>query len=221
MVSSAYQRLLIFLPEILTSTCDSSSPAFHIMYSEYKLNKQSDCSQPCHTHFPIVNQSVIQCPVLTVASWPAYRFLRRQVRWPSTPINLRIFYSLLWFFTVKGFSIVNEAEIGSFSRIPLLSPWLMNVDSLICLLCPFETQLVHWNFSVQVPLKPTLKDFEITLLDCEVSTVMCILCASLNIVWHCPTLRLEWRLPFSSPVATAEFSKSADILSAALLKQDL
>ena len=26
------------------------------------------------------NKSVVPCPVLTVASWPAYRFLKRQVR---------------------------------------------------------------------------------------------------------------------------------------------
>ncbi|CAI9158072.1 unnamed protein product [Rangifer tarandus platyrhynchus] len=32
-VSSAYLRLLIFLPEILISTCASSSLAFHLMYS--------------------------------------------------------------------------------------------------------------------------------------------------------------------------------------------
>jgi len=31
--------------------------------------------------FPIWNQSVVPCPVPTVASWPAYRFLKRQVRW--------------------------------------------------------------------------------------------------------------------------------------------
>ena len=31
------------------------------------------------------------------ASWPAYRFLRRQVRWSSIPISSRIFHSLLWF----------------------------------------------------------------------------------------------------------------------------
>ena len=32
-VSSAYLRLLIFLPAILIPVCDSSSPAFHMMYS--------------------------------------------------------------------------------------------------------------------------------------------------------------------------------------------
>ena len=45
-VSSAYLRLLIFLLEILVPSCSSSSPAFLIMYSEYKLNKQGDNIQP-------------------------------------------------------------------------------------------------------------------------------------------------------------------------------
>ena len=39
---------------------------------------------------------------------------------------------------------------------------------------------------------------------------------SLNILCHCLSLGLEWKLTFSSPVATAEFSKVAGILSAAL-----
>jgi len=42
------------------------------------------------------------------------------------------------------------------------------------------------------------------------------LCSSLVILWHCLSLGLEWKLTFSSPVATAEFSKFAGILSAAL-----
>ena len=41
-VSSAYLRLLIFLPAILIAGCASSSPAFLMMYSAYKLNKQGD-----------------------------------------------------------------------------------------------------------------------------------------------------------------------------------
>ena len=91
-VSHAYQRILIFLLTILIPACASSSPAFLMMYSVYKLNKQGDNILP----FPIGNQSVVSCPVLTVAYWPAYRFLRRQVKWPGTPISLSIFHSLLW-----------------------------------------------------------------------------------------------------------------------------
>ena len=45
-VSSAYLRLLIFLPAILISACASSSLAFCMMHSAYKLNKQGDNIQP-------------------------------------------------------------------------------------------------------------------------------------------------------------------------------
>jgi len=96
-VSSVYVRLLIFLPAFLMPAYASSCPAFLMMYSAYKLNKQGDNIQPWHTSFPIWNQSVVPCPVLIVASWPAYRFLRRQVRWSGIPICLRIFHSLLWY----------------------------------------------------------------------------------------------------------------------------
>ena len=95
-VSSAYLRLLIFLLAILIPACASSSPAFLVMYFAYKLNKQGDNIQPWHTPFPSGNQSVVPCSVLTVASWPAYRFLKRQVRWSGIPISFRIFHSWLW-----------------------------------------------------------------------------------------------------------------------------
>ena len=66
-VSSAYLRLLIFLLAILIPACASPSLAFHMMYSAYKLKKQGDNIQPC-TPFPIWNQSIFPCLVLTVAS---------------------------------------------------------------------------------------------------------------------------------------------------------
>ena len=80
-MSSAYLKLLIFSPAILIPAYAFSSPVFLMMYSAYKLNKQGNNIQPWHTPFPIWNQSAVPCPVLTVASWPAYRFLKRQVRW--------------------------------------------------------------------------------------------------------------------------------------------
>ena len=92
---SAYLRLLIFLPLILIPACDSSSLAFLMIYPASKLNKQGDNIQPRHTPLPILNQSIVPCPVLKVASWPAYSLLRRQVRWSGIPISLRIVRSLL------------------------------------------------------------------------------------------------------------------------------
>ena len=37
--SSVYVKLLTFLPAILIPACDSSSPAFHMMYSAYRFFK--------------------------------------------------------------------------------------------------------------------------------------------------------------------------------------
>ena len=96
MVSSVYLRLLIFLLAVLVPVCTSSNLAFHMRYYAQKLNKQGDNIQPWRTPFLSWNQSVVPCPVLTVASCHAYRFLRRQVRWSGSPISLTIFHSLLW-----------------------------------------------------------------------------------------------------------------------------
>ena len=57
-VSFAYMRLLIFLLAILIPGLDSSSLVFHMRYSTYKLN-----TQPWHNPFPILNQSIVPCPV--------------------------------------------------------------------------------------------------------------------------------------------------------------
>ena len=92
--------------DISLGNLDSSlcfiQPPFCMMYSAQKFNKQGDNIQPWCTPFPFWNQSIVPCPVLTVASWPAYRFLKRQVRWSGIPISWRIFqvccdfHSLLW-----------------------------------------------------------------------------------------------------------------------------
>ena len=104
-VSPAYLSLLIFLLAILIPAYASSSPEFLMMYSAYKLNKQDDNIQPWCTPFLIWNQSVAPCPVLALASWPAYRFLRRQVKWSGIPISWRIFQFVV-IHTVKGFGFV-------------------------------------------------------------------------------------------------------------------
>ena len=72
-----------------------SSPAFLMIYSAYKLNKQGDNIQPWRTPFPLWNQSVVPCPVLTVASWPATAF-------SSGRSGGLVFSSLSEFSTVYG-----------------------------------------------------------------------------------------------------------------------
>ena len=57
----AYLRLLIFLWAILIPACASSSLAFHMMYSAYKLSKQGVNIQTCCTPFSIWNQSIVPC----------------------------------------------------------------------------------------------------------------------------------------------------------------
>ena len=106
---SSSQMLAILIP-----ACASSSLAFHMIYSAYKLNKHDDNTQPWHTPFPIWNQSVVPCLVLTVASWSAYRFLRRQVRWFDIPVSWRIFHSLWWSTQSDGkASAYNAGDLGS------------------------------------------------------------------------------------------------------------
>ena len=108
-VSSAYLRLLI-------AACDSSSPAFHMMYSTYKLNKQGDnIPVTWCTLDTLLSQfctSVVPCPVLTVPSWPVYRFLSRQVRWSGIPISLRIFHSLLCFIKCASFVVTQSKALA-------------------------------------------------------------------------------------------------------------
>ena len=159
MVSSAYLRLLIFLPAILIPACHSSSPVF-LMYSACKLNKQGDNIQPWCSPFLVWNQSVVPCPVLTIVSWPAYRFLRRQVRWSGISIFWRIFYSLLWS-TIKHFGIVNKAEVDVSLELSCFFDDLEDVDNLISGSSAFsKSSLNIWKFMVHILLKPGLENFE-------------------------------------------------------------
>ena len=123
-MSSAYLRLLIFLPAILIPAYASSSPAFYMRYCAYNLNKQCDNIQPWGTPFPIWNQSIVPCPVLTVASWPTYRFLREQLRCSGTPVSWRILQFAV-IHTLKDFSVVNETEwVKLLSHVRLFAtPW--------------------------------------------------------------------------------------------------
>ena len=103
----------------------------HMMYSAHKLNKQGDNIQPCHTPFPILNQFIVPCSVLIVASWPTYRFLRTLVRWSGIPVSLRIFHSFFVSYTVKGFSVDNEAEVNIFLELPCFVYDPVDVGNLI------------------------------------------------------------------------------------------
>ena len=94
-----------------------------------------------------------------VASWPAYRFLRRQIRWSRIPISLRIFLFVV-VYTVKDFSIVNETVVGlflEFSRF-FYDPTMLAIWSLLPL--TFLNPAWTSGFMVHVLLKSGLENFE-------------------------------------------------------------
>ena len=64
--------------------------------------------------------------------------------------------------TVKGFSIVNEAEVDVFFlEFPCFHHDPMDVGTLISgSSASLKPSLYIWKFSIHVLLKPSLKDFE-------------------------------------------------------------
>ena len=78
------------------------------------------------------------------------------------------FNNFSWFVmihTVKGFSIVNEAEVVFFFFLLFL--WSNRFD--LWFLCLYKSSLYIWKFSVHVLLKPSLKYFEHA---CEMSATV-------------------------------------------------
>ena len=109
------------------------------------------------------------CPVLTVASWPAYRFLRRQVNWSGIPISLRIFQFVV-IHTVKGFDVVNKAEIDVFLELSCFFNDPEDVGNLISGSLPFlnpawtsgSSQFTYcWSLAWRI--------LSITLLTCKMN----------------------------------------------------
>ena len=65
---------------------------------------------------------------------------------------------------VKGFSVVNEAEVDAFLEFPCFLHDLINVDNLISGSYAFSKPILYiCKFSVHILLKPSLKNFEYNL----------------------------------------------------------
>ena len=63
--------------------------------------------------------------------------------------------------TVKGFGVVNKAEVDVFLELSCFFDDPTDVDSLIPGSSAFsKSSLNIWNFTVRVPLKPGLENFE-------------------------------------------------------------
>ena len=75
--------------------------------------------------------------------------------------------------TVKGFGIVNKAEIDVFLELSCFFDDPADVGNLICGSSAFSK--TSWNireFMVHVLLKPGLENLSITLLSCEMSAIV-------------------------------------------------
>ena len=75
--------------------------------------------------------------------------------------------------TVKGFGIVNKAEIDVFLELSCFFNGPANVGSLISASSALsKTSLNIWKFTVHVLLRPGLRILSITLLACEMSAIV-------------------------------------------------
>ena len=80
---------------------------------------------------------------LIVTSWPAYKFLRRKVKWSDIPISFKNFPQFIVIHTVKGFGIVNETEVDFFSGILLSFLWSNGCRNLMSESSVFSQSIFH------------------------------------------------------------------------------
>ena len=151
----------MFLLVILIPACDSSSPAFCMMYSAYKLNKQGDNIHTALMYSFSYLEPVCSMPGFNCCFLTCIQVLQEagQVVWYS-----HLFQNFLQFVvihTVKGFSIVNEAEVDVFLEFPCFFYDPADVGNLISGSSAFsKSSLNIWEFSVHILLKPNLENFE-------------------------------------------------------------
>ena len=108
---------------------------------------------------------------------------------------------------VKGFGVINKAEVDVFLELSCFLDDPVDVGNLISGSSAFSKSILNiWKFMVHIGWSLAWRILSITLL------AWVQLCGSLSILWHCLSLGLEWKLTFPSPVATAEFSKFGGIV---------
>ena len=76
-------------------------------------------------------------------------------------------------YTVKGFGIVNKAEVDVFLELSCFFCDPTDIGNLISCSSAFsKSNLNIWKFSVHVLLRPDLENFEHSLLACEMSAIV-------------------------------------------------
>ena len=139
-----------------------------MIHFSWKFKKQGDSMQSCPAPLLILNKSITARPLLTLACWPEYRFLRSQVRWSGMHL-FKNFPQFAVIHTIKDFSIVSEAEVDFFSFNSLafcmiqqmLAIW--SLVSLPCLNSACTTGSVQFRYC----WSPAWRILSITLLACE------------------------------------------------------
>jgi len=122
--------------------------------------------------------------------------------------------------TVKGFGIVNKAEIDVFLELSCFFDDPVDVGNLISGSSAFSKSTLNiWKFTVHVLLKPGLENFDHYFANVWDEYNCAIVWTFFGIAFI--KMAMEWKLTFSSPVATAEFSKFAGMLSVALSQHHL
>ena len=119
--------------------------------------------------------------------------------------------------TVKGFGMVNKSEVDVFLELSGFLDDPVDVGNLISGSSAFsKTSLNIWKFTVHIFLKPGLENFEhyFTGMWDECNCVVVWAFFGIAFLW-------DWNQNWPFPVATAEFSKFAGILSAALSQHHL
>ena len=121
--------------------------------------------------------------------------------------------------TVKGFGIVSKAEIDVFLELSAFSMIQLMLAIWPLVPLPFLKPAWTWKFTVHILLKPGLENFEHYFTsvwdECNCAVVWAFFGITFLWGWN-----ENWPV-FSSPVATAEFSKFKGILSAALSQHHL
>ena len=142
----------MFFLALLIPACALSSLTFLMMFFAYKLNNVGDNIEPWCTHFPILNN-----PLLLICCFLSCL----QTSQETGQVVFKNFPQLVVIHTVKGFSIVREAEVDAFLEFPCFRYDPINASNLISGSSAFsKSSLYIWKFLIHVLLKPNLKNFE-------------------------------------------------------------
>ena len=128
-LSFLYLRLLVFLLAILIPVCHSSSPTFDSLYSAYKLTKQDDNTILVVLLSQFWASLLVYVLFLLLLLEPHTGFSGENVSWYSH--LLKNFPQFVMIYTVKDFSIVNEAEVDVFMEFPCCLYVPVNVGNWI------------------------------------------------------------------------------------------